>query len=151
MGNEIIVMTIFFFGAGIGGLSWVLALLASKKSVVDREGRRMERQNRAHFEKMLTNEKTKNYNNYIDSVMDIVEKLHHKKTLGAADLKSFQAGSAYINLTGSQDLRSMNDHISGLIDKGKPLTSADYSHLKTELGKTAKADLMIDMTSPQTA
>lgn len=142
MGNEIIVMTVLFMGSGIGGLLWILGLMMMKKGIVERETHRMERQNRFQLQGMLTNEKTKAYNKYIDSVMSIVNKMQHKKSLAPDDLKTFQEGSVFINLNGSKHLRSMNDHIASLFNTGKPLATADQFHLRTELSKTIKGDLL---------
>jgi hypothetical protein len=119
-----------------------------RKGVGRRETSRMNRQNRHHFQKMMTDQKIKTYERYIDNVMTIVEKIQNKTATGPGDLKKFQEGSAFINLHGSKYLRSMNEHITGLIHKGKPLTHSDYVHLKSELGKTAKADLFAQMSYP---
>lgn len=142
MGNEIIVMTVLFMGAIIGGIMWVLGLLMMKKSVVEREGRRMERQNRYHLQRILTDEKVKAYDKYINVVMDMMKKLQDKKTLGAEEMRTYLESSVFINMHGSKHLRAINDHIQQLIGSGKPLLPADQMHLKSELGKTIRADLI---------
>ncbi len=142
MGNEIIAMTVLLMGSMIGGILWMLGLLSMKKGVVEREGHRMERQNRFHFKKMLTEQKTQAYNSYIDTVMNIVEKIQMKKTLGTEDYRNFQESSVFINMHGSNHLRSMNDHIANLINSAKPLATSDKLHLKSELSKTIRADLL---------
>lgn len=142
MGNEIIVMSVLFIGALIGGIMWSLGLLMMKKGVVEREGRRMERQNRFHMQRMLTEEKMKAYDKYINVVMDIMKKLQDKKTLGTDEMRDYLESSVFINMHGSKHLRAMNDHIQQLIGSGKPLMTADQLHLKSELGKTIRADLI---------
>lgn len=142
MGNEIIVMTILFLGSGVGGLLWVLALIMMKKGAVERESRRMERRNRQHMQSIMTNQKTKVYNAYIDTVMALVDKIQHKKPFGPGEMKSFQESSVFINMHGSKHMRAMNEHIASLINTGKSLATADHAHLKTELSKTIRADLI---------
>lgn len=142
MGNEIIVMTILFLGSGVGGLLWILALLMMKKGAVEREARRMDRRNRQHLQSMMTNQKTKVYDTYIDTVMALVDKIQHKKPVAPDEMKSFQESSVFINMHGSKHMRAMNEHIASLISAGKSLAAADHAHLKTELSKTIRADLI---------
>lgn len=142
MGNEIIVMTILFLGSLIGGILWVLGLLAMKKGVVERESRRMERQNRFHLNTMLTRQKMKAYDGYISAVMSAIDKIQHKKTPDKHEMDDFREGSNFIELHGSKHLRAMNEHIMSLLNTGKPLATADRMHLKSELSKTIKADLL---------
>jgi hypothetical protein len=142
MGNEIIVMTILFLGSLIGGILWILGLLTMKKGVVERESRRMDRQNRFHFQKMLTSQKMKAYDGYINAVMSAIDKIQHKKGLDKHDLENLREGATFIELHGSEHLRAMNEHITALIGGGKPLATADRLHLKSELSKTIKADLL---------
>ncbi len=142
MGNEIIVMTILFLGSLIGGILWILGLLTMKKGVVERESRRMDRQNRFHLQKMLTGQKMKAYDGYINAVMSAIDKIQHKKGLDKHDLENFREGATFIELHGSKHLRAMNEHITALIGGGKPLATADRLHLKSELSKTIKADLL---------
>lgn len=142
MGNEVIVMTILFLGSGIGGIIWILALMMMKKGVVERESRRMERQNRMQLQSMMTSQKTSAYNSYINAVMTLIDRIQHKKTPAASEMQNFTEGSIFINMHGSKHLRAMNDHIASLIDAGKPLAPADRTHLKSELSKTIRADLI---------
>ncbi len=142
MGNEIIVMTILFLGSGVGGLLWILALLMMKKGVVERESRKMDRRNRQHMQSMMTNQKMKVYDGYINTVMSLVNNIQHKKPVGPDEMKSFQESSVFINMHGSKHMRAMNEHIASLIQTGKSLATADHAHLKAELSKTIRADLV---------
>lgn len=143
MGNEIIVMTILFLGSLAGGILWILALLMMKKGVVERESRRMDRQNRMHMKKVIAAEKMKTYDRYINTVMSLVNSLQHKKNPDQGTFKDFQETSVFINMHGSKHLRAMNEHIGKLIGAGKPLAGPDLLHLKSELSKTIKSDLMV--------
>jgi len=142
MGNEIIVMTILLFGAIIGGILWILALLSMKKSVMDRETRRMERQTRLNLQKMIAKQKVQAYGKYINSVIQLIDNLQHKTAIPTAEMREFQEGSVFIALHGSKKLCVINDHIASLIRAGKPVPAEDQTHLKLELGKTIRADLM---------
>lgn len=142
MGNEIIVMSILFFGAIIGGILWILALLSMKKGVMERETRRMERQTRLSLQKMVARQKAQAYGKYINSVIQLIDKLQHKNTIQTAEIREFQEGSVFIALHGSKHLCAINDHINALILAGKPLPTADQMHLKLELGKTIRTDLL---------
>lgn len=142
MGNEIIVMTVLMMGSVAGGILWALALLMTKKGSLDRESRRLERQNRFSFERMVTAEKTTAYNSYIDKVMNAINNLQHKKALAPQDFSDLQESGIYIDIHGSKHLRVMNEHIMSIIKAGKPLSTADQIHLKTELSKMIKADLI---------
>lgn len=142
MGNEIIVMTILFFGSIIGGILWILALLSMRKGVMERESRRMERQTRLSLQKMVARQKVQAYGKYINSVIRLIDKLQHKNPIQTAEMREFQEGSVFIALHGSKHLCAINDHINSLILGGKPLPTADRLHLKLELGKTIRADLL---------
>jgi len=141
LGNEVIVMTVLFLGSLVGGILWILGLLLMKKGVIEREGKRMDRENRHHLQQILTSQKTKMYDQYINSVMNIVDHLQHKRTFAGQELAAFNDSSVFISLHGSQHLRAMNDHVTGLMNSGKPLSTADKLHLQSELSKTIKADL----------
>jgi len=143
MGNEIIVMTILFLGSLVGGILWILSLLMTKKGMLERESRRMERQNRFQLQKMVTGEKIKAYDQYINAVMTLVDMLQHKKPVDKLALHGFNESSVFINMNGSKHLRAMNEHVASLIHAGKPLETADRLHLKSELSKTIKSDLLI--------
>ncbi len=142
MGNEIIVMTILFFGSIAGGILWILGLLMMKKGVVERESRRMERQNRTHLRNVMTKQKVSVYNDYINTVIKMVDTLKHKNPVDKKDLNEFNEGSVFIDLHGSQHLRAMNEHIRSLIQGTRHITDADQMHLKSELSKTIRADLI---------
>lgn len=112
-----------------------------KGGVVSRAAGSMQRENRWKLNKMYTAKKLTAYNKYIDSVMSMINKLHHKNGISNQDTHAFKESAAFIEINGSKHLRALNDRIAGLVNSGKSLAGADHLQLKTDLTKIMKADL----------
>jgi len=141
-GNQVIFATIFFIGGIIGGIIWIFGLLLTKNQVIEREARRMERENTRYFKKILTQQKMAAFSHYTNSVASILAKLKQKIPSDKADIKSFQQDSVFIEMHGSLGLRNVNNRIAEIIASRKAPSPENYEKLKNELIRTLRADLL---------